>query len=143
MKRLLCLGLLMAAPASGATWQPGSQEIPAVGMSVSLGSGQPVATGNGGEVFVLFQNFVDDTTFRVGALVRAADGTWLPPELLAGERNARNPSVAVGPDGRAHVAWEDITDEYGDIVYRVRGADGIYCHADIPVGLLSASCKNL
>ncbi len=126
MRRLLCLGLLLAAPAFGATWQPGSQEIPAPEMSASLGGGQPVASGIGGEVFILFQDFVDDTTFRVGALVRAADGTWLPAELLSGDRNARNPSVAVGQDGRAHVVWEDITEGDGDIVYRVRGADGIW-----------------
>jgi hypothetical protein len=126
MKRQLCLGLLLAASAFGATWQPGSQEIPALEMSVSLGGGQPVAAARSGEVFVLFQDFVNDTTFRVGSLVRAADGAWLPAEVLSGERNARNPSVSGGQDGRAHVVWEDITDGEGDIAYRVRGVDGIW-----------------
>jgi hypothetical protein len=126
MKRLFCLGLLLATPALGATWQPGSLEVPTMEMSVSLGGGQPLAVGSAGEVFVVFQEFVDDTTQRVGSLARAANGEWLSAELLSGDRNARNPSVSVGQDGRAHVVWEDITDGEGDIVYRARSADGVW-----------------
>jgi hypothetical protein len=129
MRGVLCLGLFLATAALGATWQPGSLEIPTLDMSVSLGGGQPLGVGNDGEVFVVFQDFVNDTTLRVGSLVRAADGEWMSAEILSGDRNARNPSVSVGQDSRAHVVWEDITDGEGDIVYRARGADGVWGEA--------------
>ncbi len=124
MKRILVAALLAAASGLGATWQPESQEVPVLELSVNLGNGQPVAVDPEGRVFVLFQNIVNDSTYQVGCLVRGAQGDWMSAEVLSPDRNSRNPSVAAGRDGRVHVLWEDIVDGSGEIIHRVREADG-------------------
>lgn len=64
------------------------------------------------------------------AVIRGSErndlGVWTtdPVTLSLGDSLARNPTLAVGPTGDLHLAWEDLRDGSEQIYYRHRTAEG-------------------
>lgn len=66
----------------------------------------------------------DGYTYQVFYREREAVGAWGSTEIVsAGLRNASNPALAIGPDGRPHVAWFLFAGGRLSIVYTHRGAE--------------------
>ncbi len=66
----------------------------------------------------------DGSTYQVFYRVRGVAGTWEPTEVVsAGLKDANNPAIAIGPDGRPHVAWFLFEGGRLTIVYTHREAE--------------------
>ena len=63
----------------------------------------------------------DGSTYQVYYRVRDPVGTWDPTEIVStGLRDANNPSLAIGPDDRPHVAWFLLSGNRLSVVYTSR-----------------------
>jgi len=83
-----------------------------------------LAAGPAGELYATWTEYQGPLRVR-----RSSDGgrTWSEPVLVAGgegERPARGPSIAVGPAGRAHLAWTVGEDPRADIHYATSSDGG-------------------
>jgi hypothetical protein len=126
---------------NGRTWQPALEErIPFYVFDQPGGSGSLGVDSDGlGLHLVIGQDLstTPDGGINGALYFRFRDGRWSAPERIASGGFGYN--LAVGPDGRVHVAWSD-----SDIWYRVRYPDGTWArarrlvtngwHPDIDVG---------
>ncbi len=134
MKRMMILFVILAvaaaAPAGSraADWESNIIEVPAFSSDAALGyGGHPAVADSRGRIHLVFQNNLDLDLFRVGYVMRDADGNWGEPEVISqAGRSARNASAALDRDGRLHVVWEDVTAGDGEIVHCVRETDGTW-----------------
>ncbi len=126
---------------NGRTWQPALAERTPFYVFDQPGGGGSLGLDPDGQGLhlVIGQDLSTSPDGGInGALYfRFRDSQWSPPERIASGGFGYN--LAVGPDGRVHVAWSD-----SDIWYRVRYPDGTWArarrlitngwHPDIDVG---------
>ncbi len=127
---------------NGATWQPPLDARSPFHTFAEPGGGGSVAVDPDGATLHLLIGQDPSTTNGTGGIngalyFRYHDGEWSTPERVANNGYAYN--LAVGPDGRVHIAWS-----FSDIWYRVRAVNGQWgperrlanggWHPDIDVG---------
>jgi len=121
--------LSIAAPLNAAVWTSEETRLSAPGALALTSPGRQCLVHLPGQrMYAVWFERTGSQSSIIRGSERDELGAWTidPTTLSLGDSLVRNPSMAVGPTGDLHLAWEDLRDGSEQIFYRHRTADGIW-----------------
>ena len=126
---LLLMGIAASIPARAAIWTTADTRLTPPGvLALTTPGRQTLVRLPGNRLYVVWYQRSGVQSAVVRGAEQNGEGIWStdPTVLSLGDSLVRNPTLAAGPAGDLHLAWEDLRDGSEQIYYRHRTVDGIW-----------------